>query len=120
MRLGATIASGRQAVHRNLLRTTAPAEQLTPNGASDPAQQAADTPLLQRFEPLIRYTRGERFFPIDVEPKIHAIAAYTSQMHTTFRGLRDMAARVRAYYRTVAGGDGYAERVWYFNATAAP
>jgi LmbE family N-acetylglucosaminyl deacetylase len=59
-------------------------------------------------------------FPIEVEPKIHAIAAYTSQMRTTFQSLRDMAARVRAYYRAVAGGDGYAERVWYFSAAAAP
>ena len=26
----------------------------------------ADRALLQRFEPIIRYTRGERFFPLDV------------------------------------------------------
>jgi hypothetical protein len=29
--------------------------------------QEADRTLLQRFEPVIRYTRGERFFPIDVD-----------------------------------------------------
>jgi hypothetical protein len=28
--------------------------------------QAADTELLRRFEPVVRYTRGERFFPMDV------------------------------------------------------
>lgn len=29
-----------------------------------------DIALLRRFEPIIRYTRGEQFFPIDVEPYI--------------------------------------------------
>ena len=41
----------------------APAEQVRPDGVSDPDQRAADSALLRRFEPLIRYTRGERFFP---------------------------------------------------------
>jgi hypothetical protein len=27
----------------------------------------ADLELLRRFEPVIRYTKGERFFPIDIE-----------------------------------------------------
>ncbi len=45
----------------------AQAEQAPANGVSDPAQRADDITLLRRFEPLIRYTRGERFFPIDVE-----------------------------------------------------
>jgi hypothetical protein len=30
----------------------------------------ADRALLQRFEPVIRYTRGEQFFPLDVEPYV--------------------------------------------------
>ncbi len=30
----------------------------------------ADRALLRRFEPVIRYTRGERFFPMDVEPYV--------------------------------------------------
>ncbi len=31
-----------------------------------------DTALLRQFEPLIRYTRGEQFFPIDVDPYVRA------------------------------------------------
>ena len=31
------------------------------------SSQAADIALLRRFEPVLRYTRGERFFPIGVE-----------------------------------------------------
>ena len=31
---------------------------------------AMDRALLRRFEPVIRYTRGERFFPMRVEPYI--------------------------------------------------
>ena len=50
--------------------------------------------------------------PIDVAAKIHAIMAYTSQLKSTFNGARDMARRVRAYARKVAGGAGWAERVW--------
>jgi len=52
-------------------------------------------------------------FPIDVERKIDAIRAYQSQLKSTFRSERDMAARVRAYNRAVAGGEGYAERIWH-------
>jgi hypothetical protein len=26
-----------------------------------------DLVLLRRFEPIIRYTKGERFFPVDIE-----------------------------------------------------
>ena len=33
----------------------------------DTAAQAADMALLRRFEPVVRYNRGERFFPISVE-----------------------------------------------------
>src|SRR5206468_2786546 len=39
-------------------------------GADGPAAQSArqaDVALLQRFEPVVRYTRGERFFPVGVE-----------------------------------------------------
>lgn len=35
--------------------------------ASFPASHEADLAILRRFEPVVRYTRGERFFPIDVE-----------------------------------------------------
>lgn len=52
-------------------------------------------------------------FPVDVEAKIEAIRAYVSQLKSTFRNERDMAARVRAYNHDVAGGAGYAERIWY-------
>lgn len=35
--------------------------------------------LLRRFEPVIRYTRGERFFPIDIEPYIRACSLWMQQ-----------------------------------------
>lgn len=34
------------------------------------AQIEADRALLRRFEPVIRYTRGEQFFPMNVEPYV--------------------------------------------------
>lgn len=55
-------------------------------------------------------------YPIDVAAKIEAIAAYASQLKSTFKGPRDMARRVRAYHRAVAGGRGYAERLWHLDA----
>ncbi|MCG2769015.1 MAG: hypothetical protein L6435_11635 [Anaerolineae bacterium] len=35
-----------------------------------------DGALLRRFEPVIRYTRGERFFPMDVEPYVCACSLW--------------------------------------------
>jgi len=35
-----------------------------------------DRALLRRFEPVIRYTRGEQFFPMDVEPYVHACSLW--------------------------------------------
>jgi len=35
-----------------------------------------DRVLLRRFEPVIRYTRGEQFFPMDVEPYVHACSLW--------------------------------------------
>ncbi|MBI5878927.1 MAG: PIG-L family deacetylase [Chloroflexi bacterium] len=55
--------------------------------------------------------------PIDVRRKIRAVAAYASQMHSTFRGPADMARRVEAYARRTAGGDDYAERIWAIGGT---
>ncbi len=37
-----------------------------------PPAAEADRALLRRFEPIIRYTRGERFFPMDVEDYVRA------------------------------------------------
>jgi hypothetical protein len=37
-----------------------------------PASPEADRALLRRFEPVIRYTRGEDFFPMDVESYVRA------------------------------------------------
>lgn len=39
---------------------------MSPYGLA-PAPSKEDLALLRRFEPVIRYTRGERFFPMDVE-----------------------------------------------------
>jgi uncharacterized protein (UPF0335 family) len=35
-----------------------------------------DRALLRRFEPVIRYTRGEQFFPMDVEPYVQACSLW--------------------------------------------
>ncbi len=35
-----------------------------------------DRALLRRFEPVMRYTRGEQFFPMDVEPYVHACSLW--------------------------------------------
>ena len=43
---------------------------------SDPA---ADRDLLQRFEPVIRYTRGERFFPLDVDRYVRACSLWVQR-----------------------------------------
>ena len=56
-------------------------EILRPTGQAAPAPRAPlaafpntahDEDLLRRFEPAIRYTRGERFFPMDVERYVRA------------------------------------------------
>jgi hypothetical protein len=36
----------------------------------------ADRALLRRFEPVIHYTRGERFFPMDVDPYVRACSLW--------------------------------------------
>ena len=43
----------------------APPAELQPGG------READNALLRRFEPVVRYTRGERFFPVPVEGYVH-------------------------------------------------
>ncbi len=40
--------------------------------SSLPEKQAADRALLRRFEPVIRFTAGEQFFPVDVKPYVQA------------------------------------------------
>ncbi len=52
-----------------------PASELAPAPQAPPAALPAANPdeaLLRRFEPVIRYTRGERFFPMDVERYVRA------------------------------------------------
>lgn len=43
------------------------------------ADPAADRALLQRFEPVIRYTRGERFFPLDVDRYVRACSLWVQR-----------------------------------------
>lgn len=38
------------------------------------AQTAAA--LLRRFEPVVRFTKGERFYPMDVEPYVRACSLW--------------------------------------------
>ena len=60
---------------------SATSESLRPASEVAPAPEAplapfpatfSDQALLRRFEPVIRYTRGERFFPMDVERYVRA------------------------------------------------
>jgi hypothetical protein len=39
----------------------------------------SDLELLRRFEPIIRYTRGEHFFPMNVEPYVQACSLWMQQ-----------------------------------------
>ena len=39
----------------------------------------ADEALLRRFEPVARYTRGDRFFPMDAEPYVRACSLWVSR-----------------------------------------
>jgi hypothetical protein len=50
---------------------TNPATVATPPGLTRPSPEA-ERALLRRFEPVIRYTRGERFLPIDVDSYVRA------------------------------------------------
>ena len=43
-----------------------------PAPSPQPGTPAADRALLRRFEPVVRYTRGERFFPMDVDRYVRA------------------------------------------------
>src|SRR5215212_11769815 len=38
-----------------------------------------DGALLRRFEPLVRFTKGERFYPIDVEPYVRACSLWVQR-----------------------------------------
>lgn len=58
-----------EAAQANTADAIAPAPQ-APAVALPPDQP--DDRLLRRFEPVIRYTRGERFFPMDVERYVRA------------------------------------------------
>lgn len=40
---------------------------------------AGDRELLRRFEPVLRFTRGERFFPMDVEPYVQTCALWVDR-----------------------------------------
>ena len=37
---------------------------------------ASDLELLQRYEPVLRYTKGEQFFPTDVERYVRACSLW--------------------------------------------
>jgi hypothetical protein len=49
-----------------------PVAAAPPAPAADLPAAQTDQDLLRRFEPVIRYTRGERFFPMDVERYVRA------------------------------------------------
>lgn len=62
-------------------------------------------------------TWASRTQPIDATRKVRVIAAYVSQMHSTFRGPADMAARVESYTRRTAGNQTHAEQIWAIGPT---
>lgn len=43
------------------------------------SNQNTDLALLRRFEPILRFTRGEPFFPMDVEPYVRASSLWKQQ-----------------------------------------
>ncbi len=43
------------------------------------SDRAGDRELLRRFEPVIRYTRGERFFPMDIEPYVRECSLWVQR-----------------------------------------
>jgi hypothetical protein len=47
--------------------------------ASPAQRQAADLGLLRRFEPIVRFTKGERFFPCDVERYVRESSLWLQQ-----------------------------------------
>ena len=54
----------------------------TDEAATDEAatrEIARNTTLLQRFEPVIRFTRGEQFFPMDVAPYVEACSLWAQK-----------------------------------------
>ena len=40
-----------------------------------------DLALLRRFEPIVRYTKGEIFFPMDVAPYVRACSLWVQPPH---------------------------------------
>ncbi|RPI34970.1 MAG: hypothetical protein EHM70_01190 [Chloroflexota bacterium] len=50
-------------------------------------QAASDLAMLRRFEPVVRYTRGERFFPIDVQRYIQQCSLWVQLPTETARQL---------------------------------
>ncbi len=46
---------------------------------TDTSASPSASSLLRRFEPVIRYTRGERFFPMDVRPYVSASSLWVQQ-----------------------------------------
>ena len=43
------------------------------------SDRVGDRELLRRFEPVIRYTRGERFFPMDIEPYVRECSLWVQR-----------------------------------------
>lgn len=43
----------------------------------------SDLSLLRRFEPVVRYTKGERFFPMDVEPYVRSCSLWAHRPDDT-------------------------------------
>lgn len=45
--------------------------------SAHPSAPHTDEALLRRFEPVLRCTKGDRFFPMDVEPYVRACGLST-------------------------------------------
>ncbi len=49
----------------------------TPHDQREIPSTATDLELLRAFEPVVRFTSGEQFFPMDVERYVHASGLWT-------------------------------------------
>ena len=82
-----------------------------------------DGALLRRFEPVVRFTKGERFYPIDVEPYVKLVDGYlnllmTESGYTSFDKeaanviLREYNGQQEVEHKAIEHEDIYQEVVW--------
>jgi hypothetical protein len=85
---------------------------------------AARLALLRRFEPVLRHTQGEHFFPLDAEAYIRASSLWLNRRHEGPRQIvaaRDLTpARLAETYDDAPGATRYLQFTEPLKATAPP